>query len=68
MAMSNSIIEATRPDFEREMVLIAEKHEYKFMNHLLKRVEGADIYTTTWVDSAWIGWKAALLKYKIDCI
>lgn len=52
------MIENTRAKFEKWVVREADLRGYKYMGCVLKR-EGEG-YATTWVDSAWRGWKAAI--------
>jgi hypothetical protein len=52
------MIENTRAKFEEWVVREAELRGYKYLAWVLKR-EGEG-YATTWVDSAWIGWQAAI--------
>lgn len=54
------MIEDTRAKFEKWIIGEAKNHGYKYMEFIIKR-EG-DGYATTWVDSAWMGWKAALME------
>lgn len=47
-----------REEFEKWVVQEAIKHGYKYMEFVLKR--DGEGYAATWVDSAWLGWQAAL--------
>ena len=47
-----------REEFETWVKSYAEKIKYKYMDRVLLR-DSADGYMSTWVDSAWIGWKAS---------
>lgn len=51
-----------RDRFEAWVVDFAKnRYEYKFMPQVLKKhPHDPDCYLTTWVDSAWIGWQAAI--------
>lgn len=51
--------EEMRDEFEAWAAQYAELNNYRFMEHLLKRDPKTGDYSTTWVDSAWIGWKAS---------
>jgi len=55
--------EDTREEFEHFVIYLAEVREYKFMDHLLTRIDDKDTYTTTWVDMVWTGWRAAVGRY-----
>ena len=55
-------IELSRIAFEASMVAVAIKHDYGYMDQLLKR-DNSGTYKQTWVDSAWIGWCEAVKKY-----
>lgn len=46
-----------REYFEKWAIKTAMEHGYKYMELVLKR-EGEG-YAMTWVDSAWMGWRAA---------
>lgn len=47
-----------RAGFEAAILKIAARNEYRHMDNLLKRPADSGDYSTTWVDSAWIGWQA----------
>ena len=51
--------EKMREDFEDWALAEAEKRSYKFMDSLFKLSPIDDGYLTTWVDCAWMGWKAS---------
>lgn len=53
-----------REQFEKWVIKKAMKHGYKYVELALKR--DGDGYSMTWVDSAWMGWKAALEMSKND--
>ena len=46
-----------RECFEKWAIKTATEHGYKYMELVLKR-EGEG-YAMTWVDSTWMGWRAA---------
>lgn len=48
-----------REEFEAAILQIAEGHQYRHIDCVLKRSRLGN-YATAWVDSAWIGWQAAL--------
>lgn len=50
--------EIMREAFEEWVKEKAQEHGYKYMELVLRR--DGDGYASTWVDSAWMGWKAAL--------
>lgn len=52
-------MENMREEFEAWVSAEAKKRGYAFMDQLLRRFVD-DSYLTTWVDSAWMGWQAAL--------
>lgn len=52
------MVENTRAKFEEWAMREAKAHGYKYMALVLKR--DGDGYVAVWVDSAWMGWKAAI--------
>lgn len=46
-----------REEFEAWAVKKANASQYMHMGHLLDRSD--ERYSTTWVDCAWLGWKAS---------
>ena len=56
-------IAESRADFEKFIVKKATAIDYSFMDNILKQHDDGS-YKTTWVDSAWMGWVAALEQYK----
>jgi len=52
-------IEKMREEFEAWVEKEAKKRRYAYMDFLLLRDPQTDDYRTTWVDMAWMGWKAS---------
>jgi len=50
--------------FEYWVLSYAKEHNYRLIDKLLKKDD--DGYVTCWVDSAWVGWRAAKKIYCED--
>jgi hypothetical protein len=49
-----------REEFETWAIAYATKHKYEYMTILLAKCPTDDnVYRVSWVDCAWIGWKAS---------
>lgn len=48
-----------REEFEAWVEKEAKRRKYAYMDFLLLRDPHSDDYRTTWVDMAWMGWKAS---------
>jgi hypothetical protein len=53
-----------RKEFELWVINYAKENKYNWPDMVLKR--DGDVYATTWVDSAWLGWQASREALVID--
>lgn len=53
------MIENTRAKFEEWVTRKARANGYRYTALMMLKRDGEG-YATTWVDSAWMGWKAAI--------
>ncbi|MBD8451855.1 hypothetical protein [Serratia rubidaea] len=55
-------MDKVQTDFEKWVTYFAKSIDYPYIETVLKKTDNGG-YAVTWVDSAWLGWKACHQKY-----